>query len=376
MPDSLAGSKKFDKTDETRTIDAMDSPAASPSRIPVVFSSSEEYAPYLAVALHSLAVHADPARSYDVAVLHAGLGETMQARLQGVVAAHGNIRLRFAEADAKTLAVIDRFDRSSCNWPSLVFYRLFLSSLFPEYDKIVFLGVDILVMADIAELFETALGDAPLAAVQDGGALGGQSIGQALNARGYQAPKLYFNSDVQVQNLRAWREQGWGEKAFEMLLRHRFPLIEQDALNILLEGRWIPLGMEWNFQLPQLRHFCPENYASIPADIRRESEEMEARKSWKIIHYPGGKPWTFHECAPSPLTDLWWRTALATPGFERDFKEALRRGLASLDRAARKHRLRAWFSSPRIRRRRREKIAGMREAVAFYESLLGELPRP
>lgn len=354
----------------------MPSSACPGTPVPVAFATSEQYAPYLAVAAHSLLLKASPDRRYEIIVLHEGLGDEVRERIGHAIAPFPNASVRFAEATPEVRDTIGRFDASSYGWPTLVFYRLFLDRLFPEYDRIIFLGVDILVQHDIAELFDTPLGEAPLAAAPDAAAPANSLWQNSLSALGFTAPENYFNSDVQLQNLDAWRCERIGERAFEMLLGYRLPLFEQDALNLLLEKRWVRLGMEWNFQLPQFRHFCPEEYARLPEADRAAAEAILRNRAWNIIHYPGAKPWVLTEGAPAPLADLWWQTALQTPGFSDHFTESLQQQLAGLEAAMRRQRLRRLFASPTVRRRRTEKILGIEESRVFYRALLRQHASP
>lgn len=335
----------------------------------MAFATSEQYAPYLAVTIHSIAQQASPARRYEIIVLHEGLKSELQQRLRHVAASAPNVTVRPVQAGQEIWGTIQQFD-SACNWPKLVFYRLFLAELFPEYDKIIFMGVDTLVRHDPAALWDTPLGERALAAVADVAAPVNAPWRTTLRNLRCEIPDPYFNSDVQLQNLRVWRERGIGRQTFDLLLQYRFPLLEQDALNQVLAGEWIELGTEWNYQLPQFQHFCPQEYASLPEEDRVAGESILRAGSYKIIHYPGAKPWTLPESGPAPLADLWWQTALATPGFEDYFARSLHRQLAALADARRKHRLRSLLAVPRVRQRRLQKIRGISESMAFYGDLL------
>lgn len=48
------------------------------------------------------------------------------------------------------------------------YFRIFIAMMFPEYDKAIYLDSDIVVRCDLAEYFDTELGDNYVAGVPDG----------------------------------------------------------------------------------------------------------------------------------------------------------------------------------------------------------------
>lgn len=337
--------------------------------VPIAMATSSEYAPYLAVMLASLAAHSKPDTHYEVIVLHEGLSTDLAAQLEEVIADFHHITLRLVIPPAHVRDKLRRIENRKTAWPRLVFYRLFLAEMFPEYDKMIFLGVDVLIHADLAELFAIPLGDAPLAAVADGYFLGAPGdFASMYQQRGVSMPPVYCNSDVQVQNLRAYREGGIGDAILDSVLRHDFPLIEQDAMNVVLPGMWKPLTMEWNYTLPRIRFLSPGSYAGIPEAVRTRSEEIERSGTWKIIHYQADKPWALKKCETSPFTDLWWKTALSIPAFAREFEESLAKQRRELEHDLRKQRLRALFSLPHVRRKRAQKADRLARTLAMIDA--------
>lgn len=318
-----------------------------------------------------MARRVSPSREYEIIVLFEQLGEQTKRQLAAVFASHANIAIRFLEVPPDIRATVARFD-SACAWPRLIFHRLFLADLLPEYDKLILLGVDTLVRCDLATLYDIELGHSPLAAAPDVAAPVNTRWRETWLRHGLPVPDPYFNFDVQLQNLCLWRENAIAAKTFELVLKYRFSLQEQDALNLLVADKWLKLGCEWNFQLPQFRFFCPEDYDRLPEKDKTEGETLLQTGAYNIIHYPGAKPWALYEGAPAPLADTWWQTALQTPGFDVYFAGLLRGRIAELEAALRKHNLRRFLCSPRVRRRREQKMRGIRAAIAHYVALLHE----
>jgi lipopolysaccharide biosynthesis glycosyltransferase len=154
------------------------------------------------------------------------------------------------------------------NHLNLVTYlRLFMPSLLPEtLSKVIFLDADLMIEKDLAELWETELGEAPIAAVNDyftpylntREAIGRPSIcdrhpDKCLPVPNYRELGLkgtagYFNAGVMLVNLKKWREMDVLHKATDLVRtqREHVRYCDQYALNILFSEKWKRLDPRWN----------------------------------------------------------------------------------------------------------------------------------
>lgn len=159
---------------------------------------------------------------------------------------------------------------------SKVFYsRLLIPNLLPlEVKRVLYLDTDILVLDDLGRLWETDLEGAPVGAVRDGLASSPDGSGSVPGVPPVQA---YFNSGVLLIDVEQWRSLGAGELALEYLKVHRdarFP--DQNALNVIFDGRWKMLDQKWNFQG---HHGCV--IADLPAGRRPPVVHfVTAQKPW------------------------------------------------------------------------------------------------
>jgi len=122
----------------------------------------------------------------------------------------------------------------------------------------------------------------------------------AKPARAALFPGRYFNSDVLLLDLGAWREQAIAERIVEHVRAWRSgnrigingdasALTEiwgfQTEMNAALAGRWTRLSPEWNASLFHADSRLDEGAQSMPA-LRR------AREDPAILHFMGHeKPW-------------------------------------------------------------------------------------
>jgi lipopolysaccharide biosynthesis glycosyltransferase len=164
-----------------------------------------------------------------------------------------------------------------------------------EFDRIVVLDVDLLVLGDVRELFEVDLHDAVLAAVQDAfnPTLSSPFGFPAGPPEGVADDSPYFNSGVMVIDVRSWLAGQTTEQAIEFARdRSKIEIWEQDALNGVLIGRWVPLDPRWNcFPISELaRHQRVRAMCSTNRVPLRRLHDIQAQA--KILHFVGrDKPW-------------------------------------------------------------------------------------
>jgi lipopolysaccharide biosynthesis glycosyltransferase len=173
--------------------------------------------------------------------------------------------------------------------------------------KVIYLDADILVRADIGELWRYDLGDSVVGAVLDEYVSG--TVGRKIKARlGIDPDSPYFNSGVLVIDLDRWREANVGLNALRFVRDHadRMTYNDQCALNWVLRNRWTSLPDCWNLQTHGLVDERRWGYMEYTSDSFIRAKET------KIIHFTGpSKPW--HYMNNHPLKQEYIRYRLGTP---------------------------------------------------------------
>jgi lipopolysaccharide biosynthesis glycosyltransferase len=175
-------------------------------------------------------------------------------------------------------------------YPPANFYRLLIPDLLPEHvRKVIYLDTDVVVKGDLADLWSIEIGDALALAAQDvvPGHLGNC---ERIDCRqhGVSPEQKYFNAGVMVINLQQWRAQGIADQVFRCLERHEFMFADQDALNIVLAGRWAEIEPRWNQVHPV--HLVP----SWRESHYDEHAFCAALRSPCIVHFTSRpKPWSY-----------------------------------------------------------------------------------
>lgn len=254
--------------------------------IRVLTMADERYAMPLAVMGRSLLERHGSGRPLVLRVIDDGMTAASRCLVEESwkEASPGEARWEFVApyyGEAERLPVWGRV-------PALTYARLFLNDQFPDCTgRVVVLDSDVLVLADIAELFETDLGGDVLGAVVD------PFIPTVSALDGLPASVLevippdaaYFNAGVMVVDLARWREQDVSRRAVAYIEGHYRELqqYDQDALNYVLHGQWREVEAGWNVQ-PRMTNAlgvkCPER-----ARIAHFSGRL---KPWL---YQGGTEW-------------------------------------------------------------------------------------
>jgi lipopolysaccharide biosynthesis glycosyltransferase len=145
-----------------------------------------------------------------------------------------------------------------------IYYRLLIPEMFPQYDKVLYMDCDTVVLTDIAELYDIEIGDNYIGAVADQAVASvPQFCAYTENALGI-PPTEYFNSGVIVMHLLKFREINFCREFERVLRSYRFIVApDQDILNLICKGKVYYYDECWNqmpiagnhMQTPKLIHY-------------------------------------------------------------------------------------------------------------------------
>ncbi len=116
-----------------------------------VFACSENFVPYLSVALESLVENTSPDRRYDIVVLTRDISPSSMLTLSHQCN-RDNIGIGFLDVEA---AIGNRKLPHYGHFRLETYFRLLAPSLLPSVKKAVYLDSDLVVLDDIAKLWDT-----------------------------------------------------------------------------------------------------------------------------------------------------------------------------------------------------------------------------
>lgn len=216
--------------------------------IPIFFTIDDSYAPFLAVALNSAVKNCDAKRCYKAIVLHQGLSRVNTEKLKALESE--NFKIELTPMKANFEALDDRMsNRLRCDYFTLtIYFRLFIPSMFPQYDKGIYIDSDVVLTEDVAKLFDTQIGDNLIGACNDLSIADiPPLVAYTENAVGVKA-KEYINSGVLLMNLKKMRECRLEEHFLSLLNTYHFDSIapDQDYLNAMCNGKIYYLDEAWD----------------------------------------------------------------------------------------------------------------------------------
>jgi lipopolysaccharide biosynthesis glycosyltransferase len=160
----------------------------------------------------------------------------------------------------------------SGHYSHAIYNRLFVASVLNGVtERVLYLDADMVCLADVTEIITMDLAGNIAAVVSDPE----QHVAGHVKRLGLQHGR-YFNAGMMCMDIAAWNQADISAQALAVLNENKLPLLfqDQDALNIVLDGRALFIDKKWN----------------VLYDLGSMTEEIPAETV--ILHYAGSyKPW-------------------------------------------------------------------------------------
>ena len=297
----------------------LPTPFFKENNIPIVLAFSDYFVPYAAITIHSILSHINEDANYDFLILHTGVSPKSQESLLRLCLKKTNVSLRFIDI-SNYVAKLNLIENNHVSVET--FYRLIAGKILKNYEKVIYLDSDLIVLRDIKQLFEIDLSNALLGATIDADHAG-EYNGAIPNVKKYtdtvlglHNPYSYFQAGVLILNIQAMLEEFGEDGLMEMASRREYMYVDQDVLNMCCEGKTMELDMRWNVMVDCLSIRKDDLIRCAPSKIFYEY--LEARKQPYIIHYAGvEKPWNTPD---SDFSGVFWKYARETEFYEAIIK--------------------------------------------------------
>ena len=223
-------------------------------------------------------------------------------------------RLRDTNTDRFRVNFIDvsnRFDNllMQGRFTRATHIRFILHEILIDLKRVIYIDADTIAVGDISKLYDTDIKGHALGAVRDvGTTLICASFGPRMDLkRGMTrtngidifkyirdtvrlkegSEHLYFNAGILLMDLDIWRKDDIAGAAMNFLSRNtNCVYLDQDALNHVMEGKYLQLDERWNSIAINTDDYCLSNGTE---------ESMEIARKWRldpwIVHFAGPKPW-------------------------------------------------------------------------------------
>lgn len=289
----------------------------SDTDINIAFAADRAYLPHTAAMLASMLEHADDTLHLNLFFLHSNIDGTDLDMLREVTDPYPHATLYLINAGA---AFEDSY-RSASRAPSNTTYnRFLLFDLLPGLKRLLYVDVDMVFCGDIAEIWDTDMGDAQVAAVTD--YIMTRTLTGPTPTADTRVPDLYryqrdtlgmddaqiaqyFNAGLLLLNLDAMDLPRVSADLMEMAHTGKYLFRDQDIMNSYFKGRTMQLPARFNVFNTVLSGF-----GRVPRE--GHAAAMAGRRHPLIIHYAAGdyKPWNG---LPVPMAQPYWNALIKTP---------------------------------------------------------------
>ncbi len=264
--------------------------------IPIFFTVDDEYVPFLAVALQSLIENSSEKNYYLIKILYTSITEENQEKIKKYE--KENVNIEFVDLNYYINKIKNKLYTRDY-YSVTTYFRLFIPNLYPQYNKALYLDCDIVLLADVAELYNIDMGENLVAAAPD-------DVIQKIEVFQEYAEKVvgvadyrnYFNAGVLLMNLDELRKFDFQEKFLYSLEKIKFAVAQdQDYLNRLCKGRVKIISNVWD---------------KMPISNDTDTNDL------KLIHYNlAFKPWHFEDIL---YKEYFWEYAKKTEFFDEIIK--------------------------------------------------------
>ena len=221
-------------------------------------------------------------------MLYQDLCEETRRRL-GALATE-NFAVDFTPMGRGLETITDRMsNRLRCDYFTLtIYFRLLIPVMFPEYDKGIYIDSDVVLTGDLAELYDTDIGDNFIGACADRSVSDVPELADYMEKAVGVDRRSYVNSGVLLMNLKKLREAEIDRHFLSLLNTYHFDCIapDQDYLNAMCSGKI---------------HYLDECWDTMPNDRRPPLEGA------KLVHYNlFSKPWCYDGVQ---YAEIFWKYA-------------------------------------------------------------------
>jgi lipopolysaccharide biosynthesis glycosyltransferase len=212
-------------------------------KISVAFACNDNYAHYCAETIVSLLLNSDKDTFYDFYVIQDNLKKEYRERI-----------LKLKQLKDCNISFIDIVLGENENevMKNPTCYRLKLSSLLPNLDKIIYADCDVTFFSGLEELWHEDVKDYYIAACPE---IGKNRMTKYfknfydidIEEYGAKENDVYYNAGMLLINSKKIRDDGAEKKIVDFLEKYpKVPFLDQDAINLVFHNKIKTLAIKWN----------------------------------------------------------------------------------------------------------------------------------
>ncbi len=281
--------------------------------VPILFTFDDKLIEPACVCLTSLMENAKPDTFYDIFILHSDKFDFTDTDLKKIPQTYPNCRITYRGVSGQFVGAYE-----IRGIPETCYYRLLSPELIPEYDKLLYSDVDVIIRDDLSKYYEMDLGDNYFGGVDTGSRLRPWIQNYCTETLKIDWHKGYhYSGNLVINSKQILKDNKIAE--FKELAKKDWFQQDMDIINIACNGRFLRLSPA----------YCMTNFLYGLMVNQREDmvkdfgeEEINYALTKGIVHYNGDKPWKTwcHHY------DIWWEYYRKSPVFDEkkymDFYDA------------------------------------------------------
>ncbi len=300
----LEGAKIYNALEDTIE------PAFSANNVPVIFCCDNNYFPHAMTLVASIMAHASPTRNYDLLLFIDEIDPNRLRTAQEWMKKYSNARLRYIDISKMSSSLQMESFSLNARLSTATYFRLLAPEVLKNYQKVVYLDVDIICLEDIGLLYEEDISSYLAGGCDDiwqitHSLIDDRTKNYWTSTLNMEPGSFYFNGGVIVMNLEAIRTEGIIGEAIQKLRSNDLWYHDQDALNAAMNGRVKHLPTRWN---------CYDWFDEQMSALENEAicrRIVIPRDDIGCHHYIIRKPWNWDYLGNN--ADLYWQYASETP---------------------------------------------------------------
>lgn len=250
--------------------------------INVCLACDNNYAQYAGVVIASVLANSDENEVLNFYILENGVSSENKEKIRSLTSIK-NCSIFFVSPNNEMFS--DYLAIKTHDYISLpTYYRLKLPTILQDVSRVIYLDCDVIVNHSLSELFNTELGDCPVAGVRD------------INKKAIKKNPSYVNAGVLVMDIENLRKFNAEQKFLTWTIENKssIKLGDQEIINEVLKGCIKIVPDEWNVQSSNFTN--RSSYTNAP----------------KIVHFVARKkPW--HYASFSYHKNLYFKYLQLTP---------------------------------------------------------------
>lgn len=252
------------------------------NKINVCLACDDNYSKYAGVVIASILANANHDDALAIYILDGGISETKKEEILSLKSIK-DCEINFVDIDKSMFTEYSKIKTHS--YVSIAtYYRLKLTSLLPDVDRIIYFDCDMVINSSLRELFNKELDNYSIAGVKD------------INRKMVKENPSYVNAGMLVFNLKNMRADGVEDEFLNWTIQHAdtIEVGDQEIINEVLKGKIKLVDARWNVQ--------SSNFVNRSSYMKNPS----------IIHFVSKKkPW--HWASFSYHRDLYFKYLQLTP---------------------------------------------------------------